>query len=125
MTMHEALNFVKALHDHVSSAVENRGHWCWPTRELLAENVKVNRALFAGRNQSEDFRRQLGIAKRKGWAVEEGCSPHCHGRHVRLTGVGLEALRRLDESSCGCVVATFAEHRPCVTSGFRLRRKAA
>lgn len=121
MTMHEALYFIRGLHDYTERSVANKGPWCWPTRELLASNVAANRDRFTGgaRNQG-NFRMQLGIARRRGWVVEEGCSPHCHAMHVRLTGAGLEALRLMDEHGCNSEKA-----RPCVTSGLHLHRKAA
>lgn len=118
MTMHEALFFIKGLHDRVERSVANKGPWCWPTRELLADNVRLNRDRFSGKRQ--DFRTQIAIAKRRGWVVEEGCSSHCHALHVRLSGAGLEMLALMNLHGC-----TSEKVRPCVTSGLQLHRKAA
>lgn len=117
MTIHECLSFIKGLHDYVERSVSNKGLWCWPTRELLAANLALNRDVL-GRESGARY--QLALARRRGWIVEAGCQPHCHAQHVRLTGAGLEALRLMDELGC-----KHEKVRECMRSGFKLQRKAA
>lgn len=119
MTIHECLLFIKGLHDFTERSVSNKGPWCWPTRELLAGNVALNREFF-GRNADADMRYQMAVARRRGWLVEGACQSHCHAQHVRLTGAGAEALRLMDELGC-----QHEKIRECVRSGFKLQRKAA
>lgn len=115
MKMHEVLWLISEVHDHTAAAVSNKGDWCWPTRELLAENVMLNRDLFPG---SDDVRKQIQRARERGWIVEGGCSPHCHARHLKLTTVGQEALKLMNEGGCG-------GGRECIVGGAKLTRKVA
>lgn len=104
MTMHEALTFIDALHGYVERTVANRGPWCWPTRELLAYNLRLNREAFP-RDRPEvlwrTFRSHCERAKVRGWLTEGPCTPHCHAVHTVLTGKGREALRLMGETGCG------------------------
>lgn len=99
MTQHELLAFIDALHGFIERSVSNRGPWCWPTRELLVENLADNKKLW-GPSWDSGFRQTLQSLRRHGWAVEEGCAPHCHAKHVRLTSAGLEMLRLMNEHGC-------------------------
>jgi len=100
MTMHEALTFVRELHGWIAEHSDRSGRACWPTREELAQNLSNNRALFPERAVDAGFRYQLAEATRKGWLVQNPCSPACHVRHVRLTALGLERLAFMDEHGC-------------------------
>lgn len=118
MKMHETLYFIQRLHDFIEEGASKKGPWCWPTRDVLAENVDVNIEIL-GKNARADMRRQMGIARRRGWIDESGCVAHCHALHVKLTAAGREALRLMNESgccpSCGRPKAV-AGDRDCVTS---------
>jgi hypothetical protein len=135
MKMHEALYSIKGLHDSLELEVANKGEWCWPTRELLAENVNANLKVL-GKNARADIRRQMGIARRRGWLVEGPCVPHCHARQVRLTTSGAEALRLMNEAVCGCcstcrvpemreAEVRVKRDRECQTSSVKFKRRAA
>lgn len=129
MKMHETLYFIQGLHDFIEVGAANKGDWCWPTRELLAENIDANVGVL-GQNAGPDIRRQMGIARRRGWIAEGGCVPHCHAKHVRLTAAGREALRLMNESgcclSCGRPKAqSTAQGRECITDLKFIRKLAA
>jgi len=100
MTAHEFLWYVKAVHDKVEASVSNRGHWCWPTRELLNWNIRQNRALINPSGREQQFARALA----KGWILVGPCAPHCHGPHVSLTALGEATLARMMAQGCssGC-----------------------
>lgn len=117
MTIHECLRFIQGLHDYVAKSVDHPGPWCWPTRELLAANVRLNREHFT----PDDMRNQMGRARARGWLVEAPCQSHCHARHVSLTGVGLAALALMDERGCGAE----AHGRECFREGLKFERKVA
>lgn len=129
MKMHETLYFIQGLHDFIAASASNKGEWCWPTRELLAENIDENVEVL-GKNARADIRRQMGIARRRGWLIEGGCVAHCHARHVRLTSTGREALRLMNESGC-CTAcgkpkeAVPAYARDCITDLKFIRKLAA
>jgi hypothetical protein len=99
MTMHETLGFVGRLHDWMADELKNPGPWCWPTRELLSANLRLNRHLFSGEVVTSNGT-NLTTAKRRGWILDGGCGSHCHARHITLTANGLEVLKLMDESGC-------------------------
>lgn len=99
MTEHDALYFVKGLHDFIEAGVANKGEWCWPTRDLVNENLNLNRDLL-GDQAVKTFSGLLGNLRRKRWATIEGCTPHCHAPHIKLTGAGLAALEWMNERGC-------------------------
>jgi len=102
MTMHEALSFLDALHRHIEGNVSNRGPWCWPTRDLAAANLRLNREVFPrDASPTDSFKRQLGIALRRHWVASGPCQSHCHAQHLTLTAAGQEALRMMNEQGCG------------------------
>lgn len=99
MTQHELLVFVTGLHDHIERSVSSPGPWCWPTRELLVENLSANKHLW-GPHWGNEFNDTLKTLKRKHWVSEGGCQSHCHALHVQVTAAGAEALRLMDEFGC-------------------------
>jgi len=102
MTMHETLRFLDALHGHLERSVSNPGPWCWPTRELVARNLRLNRKAFPRDTSPKDsFNRQLSIALRRHWIAAGPCQPHCHAQHLTLTAGGQEALALMNEQGCG------------------------
>ena len=102
MTMHETLKFLDALHAHLERSVSNPGPWCWPTRELVAGNLRLNRKAFPRDTSPKDsFNRQLSIALRRHWIASGPCQPHCHAQHLTLTAAGQEALALMNEQGCG------------------------
>jgi hypothetical protein len=129
MTQHEFLTFVAGLHEHVEQSLSNPGPWCWPTRELLLDNLNSNRQHFSDspRPMSAHLAHMLRTLRAKGWVVADGCTEHCHASHVRITLDGLEALRLMDELGCGEVLRQGApkhcEHVP--HAQFRFHRKLA
>lgn len=101
MTMLECLDFVNQLHDYIESRVDRPGPWCWPTRDLVNENLKANRDNFPRDKYLVDsFGRVLRIARARGWVAVGGCSNHCHADHVRLTGVGQDMLCLMKQQGC-------------------------
>jgi hypothetical protein len=125
MKIHECLFFIDWCHSSMERAVSNKGPWCWPTRELLVMNLRENSHVFGGSTVRADFNTQLRIAKRRGWVIEEPCQPHCHADHIRLTGIGQETLRLMNDNGCDRLCAAAENPRPCVRAGFHLRRKVA
>jgi hypothetical protein len=123
MTQHELLAFVDGLRRHVETEISNPGPWCWPTRELLVENLKANAKLWGPGLISGEFPHTLRTLKAKEWAAEAPCSPNCHANHVSLTEAGLEALRLMDER--GCVGHIHVKRRERCHAKFRFRRKLA
>jgi len=96
MTQHELLAFVDGLERFIE---KHAGKRVWPTRALLVENLGDNKALWGPRWHSE-FADTYNTLRRKGWLAEEACS-HCGvGSHVRLTIVGLSALKLMNEQGC-------------------------
>jgi hypothetical protein len=122
MTQHELLAFIDRLHAFIERSVSNRGPWCWPTRELLVENLADNKTLW-GPSWDSGFRQTLRSLRHHDWAVEEGCSPHCHARHVRLTSAGLEMLRLMNEH--GCATHRTRPHGSGCHAQFKLHRNLA
>lgn len=130
MRMHETLYLIQGLHDFIAREVANKGDWCWPTRELLAENLAANKAVLG---TESGFREQLSLARRRGWLSEGPCQSHCHARHVRLTASGMEMLRLLDEAGCcpSCRVPDMRERergsrrRGCRIDSLKFHRKVA
>ncbi len=100
MTLHETLGFVRALHDWIERQVDRPGLWCWPTRELLGENLRAHRHLYGGEVISS-CRTNMNTARRRGWLTEGGCARQCHARHVTLTVKGRAVLDTMDEKGCG------------------------
>jgi hypothetical protein len=123
MTQHELLAFVDGLRRHVETEISNPGPWCWPTRELLVENLKANAKLWGPGLISGEFPDTLRTLKAKEWAAEAPCSPNCHANHVSLTEAGLEALRLMDER--GCAGHIHVKRRERCHAKFRFRRKRA
>lgn len=123
MTMHETLFFVDDLRRFMEREVSNPGPWCWPTRELVSVNLRKNQDVFPRdrdyRSLHAAFNRQVDIAKARHWLTDEGCQPHCHARHLRLTAAGAEALRLMNEQGCG---PQCSQHREIK---LHLERKAA
>jgi hypothetical protein len=102
MTMHEALNFLDALHGYLERNVSNPGPWCWPTRELVAQNLRLNRKAFPrDARPTDSFKRQLNIALERHWIASGPCQSHCHAQHLSLTAAGQEALVSMNEHGCG------------------------
>lgn len=122
MTQHELLAFIKGLHDHVERSLSNPGPWCWPTRELLLDNLDANAALWGPRWRSEHGDTELTL-RRKQWLAEGPCQEHCHAKHVRLTEAGLKALHLMDEQGCGGHI--HVKRRERCHAKFRFRRKRA
>jgi hypothetical protein len=123
MTQHELLAFVDGLRRHVETQVSNPGPWCWPTRELLVENLKANAKLWGPGLISGEFPDTLRTLKAKDWAAEAPCSPHCHANHVSLSEAGLEALRLMNER--GCAGHIHVKRRERCHAKFRFHRKRA
>lgn len=110
MTMHEALNFLDAFHGFMERSVSNRGPWCWPTREMVAENLRLNRKAFPRDSYPlNSFLRQLEIALKRHWIAQGPCQSHCHAQHLTLTAPGREALALMNEAGCGPQCRTHAE----------------
>lgn len=102
MTMHEALRVLDGLHGLFERSVSNPGPWCWPTRELVAANLRRNREAFPrDKDPTNSFARQLSIARRRHWIAAGPCQSHCHAEHLTLTAAGREALRMMNEQGCG------------------------
>lgn len=102
MTMHEALQFLDALHAHMEHSLSNPGPWCWPTRELVAYNLRLNRKQYPrDKDVTHSFTRNVAIAKERHWISEGPCGHHCHANHLRLTTAGVEALRLMNKEGCG------------------------
>lgn len=100
MTMHEALAFISELHRFLHQDAKP-DVWCWPTREQCALNLRANREAFPrDKNPRWAFNRQLGIGFGRHYVVIEPCGPECHTKHVRLTAVGEEALKLMNEQGC-------------------------
>jgi hypothetical protein len=97
MTQHELLSFVDFLHKEM----QRRGLMVWPTREILLDNLELNRGCWGPRwrNEFGDTRRTL---QRKRWIVEESCSPDCHAIHVCLTSDGQNALQLMNRDPSMC-----------------------
>jgi hypothetical protein len=120
MTMHEALNFLDLLHNHIEHSVSNPGPWCWPTRQLVHYNLGLNRSCFPRDKRVYDsFNRQFKIARSRHWTDVGPCASHCHAEHLRLTDLGAEALRVMNEQGCG---AHCHQHRE---TKLHLQRKVA
>jgi hypothetical protein len=124
MTQHELLAFVSGLHDHIAASISNPGPWCWPTRELLIENLNLNRHLWGPRLITGEFPDALATLLRKHWMVAGPCEPHCHATHIRVTEAGLEALRLMDEQGCRSHIHVKRREK-CHREGFHFRRKIA
>lgn len=128
MRMHETLFFIQGLHDYFESIGAGEGDGSWPVREHLAENIAANIDVV-GKNALPDLRRQMAIARGRGWMVEERCNPDCHARHVRLTATGREALRLMNElgccPACGNPKETKGYIRDCMTNSFKFTGKLA
>lgn len=122
MNVHETLAFIEELHGYMERTVSNKGPWCWPTRELLAYNLRQNEQCFAG--GIGGWRDTLARARKKGWIRESGCSAHCHAFHVELTAAGREALRLMNETGCHQHNECAQQHRKGF-GDFRLKREAA
>ena len=102
MTMHQALQFLDALHEHIRHSVDKPGPWCAPTAEVVQYNLRLNRAAFPhDRDVSNSYRGQFKIARARHWVSEGPCQHHCHANHQQLTAAGHEALRLMDEQGCG------------------------
>ena len=123
MTMHETLSFIRSLHDWIAGQVDRPGPSCWPTRDLLGSNLRANRPLYSGQVM-QSFRTNIDMAKTRGWAIDGGCEPKCHARHITLTAKGLEVLRLMDESGCSRFRPR-CEHRPLPVRLNLTRRVAA
>lgn len=101
MYMHDTLYFLNALHAFIEASVDNRGPWCWPTRELASFNLRRNRMVFPrDNNLRQAFNRCVADAKLRGWIVEGPCAAHCHARHLSLTALGKEALDNMNLYGC-------------------------
>ena len=124
MTEHTALFFIKGLHDHLRVSVAHKGEWCWPTRELVTENLKLNRAVL-GADAVTSFKSQLGALRRKRWVVLEGCVSHCHAAHVKLTSTGLAALELMNEDGCSVHQARGRKSECRAGAAVKFDRKAA
>jgi len=96
MKMHEFLWYVKAVHEKVESSVENPGRWCWPTRDLLAWNIRSNREAI----DPLGWRDRYQVARDKGFITVGPCAAHCHGPHVTLTAKGEATLARWMQQGC-------------------------
>ena len=102
MTMHEALNFLDALHRYIEHSVSNPEPWCWPTRQLVHYNLRLNRGCFPRDKRVYDsFNRQFKIALSKHWTDAGPCASRCHAEHLRLTTNGAEVLKVMNEQGCG------------------------
>jgi hypothetical protein len=124
LTQHELLAFVDGLRRTVEKQVVKAGSWCWPTRELLVENLNLNAKLWGPGLISGEFPDTLRTLKAKDWATEGPCSPQCHADHVSLTEAGLEALRLMDERGCAGHIHVKRRKRCHAKFRFRLKRAA-
>lgn len=110
MTQHEVLAFVDGLHEYMKR-VTGKESIAWPTRELLRENFRLNRALWGSGWQSQ-YHNAVTEARRRHWLAAgpgEGCSVHCHAEHIRLTSAGAQALRLMNEEGCSAHVTSKRE----------------
>lgn len=102
MTMHESLKFLDALHAHIERHTSKRGPWCWPTRDMVAESLRLNREAFPrDARPTDSFKRQLHIAIGRHWIAAGPCQSHCHAQHLTLTAAGREALALMNRDGCG------------------------
>lgn len=130
MTQHELLSFIDSLHGYVERSVSNKGPWCWPTYELLLDNLKLNRNLWGSR-LADEFGDVFRTLQRKHWVAVGPCTVsasrsdvRCHARHISLTTAGLEALRLMNEGGCEGHIHV-KRREQCHTTGFHLQRRSA
>lgn len=123
MTQHELLAFTVALRGHIEATVGKRhgqpGAALWPTREVLVENLSLNRDRFGTRVLDSGLQAALARAKKLHYVTVGGCMKDCHARHIIVTELGLEALRLMDEQGCEHH-GQWKKTRPeCRVEGFR------
>lgn len=111
--MHESLKFLDALHAHIERNTSKRGPWCWPTRDLVAATLRLNREAFPrDAKPTDSFKRQLHVALRRHWIASAPCQPHCHAQHLSLTAAGQEALALMNAGGCPqCKQPQCKQHR--------------
>lgn len=123
MTQHEFLTFTVALRDHIKATVEKRhgqpAAAFWPTRDVLVENIALNRDRLGPDVLLGGIGKVLGTARKRRWVTVGGCMKDCHADHIIVTELGLEALRLMDEQGCEHH-GQWKKTRPeCRVEGFR------
>jgi hypothetical protein len=122
VTQHEVLSFLEGLHEYMKR-VSGKPSIPWPTREILRDNVWLNRQIW-GRTWQAQYAAAVTEARRRGWIVAgpgEGCSVHCHAEHFRVTAEGAQALRLMNEDPAACAAHHAHIREACVPSGYEFR----
>lgn len=121
MTEHEVLSFIGQFRDYLHRTLSRPENLPWPTREMVADNLTLNKGRYRNTFTHSNFRRQVAILKRKGLVAEGPCQPHCHATHVSLTRLGEDMLAVMNQAGCHTCL-----HRkePCVAE-LTFRRFAA
>jgi hypothetical protein len=120
MTMHEALVFLDWLHGEIKLQGKFSEKGSWPTRELIAVNLRANKECYPrDRRVDDSFYRQMSIARKRRWAVQGPCSRSCHANHLWLTTAGLAVLEMMNREGC-CPECGNVRHQ---ASGLRFKEE--
>lgn len=113
MGKHDLLKFLVFLKEYIANHPEapSMEAACWPTYEMLAYNVRLNKTFFphpTALNSVAQSMQGLGL-------ISIGpCGDGCHGEHYSVTEKGLRTLAKWDRE--GCEIATYS-HRTCRLRG--------